>query len=79
MDEEPMSELPRGPRQPEQIEQPVLRQDMYDVLITPLDYGFIVKVGCKRFALESRENLIRELTAYINNPGETVRGWREKL
>jgi len=56
-------------------EQPVLRQNMYDISITPLDFGFIVKVGCKRFAIESKDRLINELTHYINNPSEAYKDW----
>ena len=43
----------------------------YNVQISQLDYGYVVNVGCKSFAVETPEKLLKYITEYINNPGET--------
>jgi len=44
---------------------------MYDMSITALDFGYIVSVGCKRFALPNKKALIEKLAEYINDPSGT--------
>jgi len=43
----------------------------HDVIITALDYGYRVKVGCKEFAMSSKEDLISKLAMYLRDPGAT--------
>lgn len=56
-----------------------IRQDRYDpmhcVNIRPLNYGFIVEVGCQTFAIEKVEDLISRLSAYLTNPNEVTGNW----
>ena len=41
----------------------------YNILIRPTpNDGFIVEVGCAKFAYAGNEQLIRDLTAYFENP-----------
>lgn len=47
------------------------RNILREVQITPLDTGFIVKVGCQSVAISSKAKLIEELTKYYINPSET--------
>ena len=42
--------------------------EKYDVQIQELDYGYMVRVGCKSFAIENKETLLSMITKYINNP-----------
>ncbi len=48
---------------------------MRGIFIDPLNYGFIVKIGCQKFAIETKERLIEKLTEYINNPQDVERKW----
>lgn len=41
-----------------------------EINIRPLDYGFIINVGCQTVAIESKQDLIKYLTEYIQNPLE---------
>lgn len=44
---------------------------MRPIEIRPLDFGYAVTVGCQTLAIETKEQLIAKLTAYIINPAET--------
>lgn len=48
---------------------------MRGILIEPLNYGFVVKIGCQRFAIETKERLLEKLTEYINNPMDVEKKW----
>lgn len=65
------TESPRGLVAGEAIQtipsKPFIRQ----ISIEPLDYGFIVRVGCQTMAIEDKGTLIGKLSEYINNPIET--------
>lgn len=39
-----------------------------EITITPLDYGFVLKVGCKTIALDSPQKLLFGLKKYLANP-----------
>lgn len=43
--------------------------------IEELDRGFIVSVGCHRFAISSKEEMIEKLLQYINEPQATEVKW----
>lgn len=42
-----------------------------EINITQLDYGYIVKVGCKTFALDTPDKIIFALKQYFRNPENT--------
>lgn len=44
----------------------------WQVTINTLDNGFILGVGCKSFAIESKERMLKLLYDYFTNPKETV-------
>lgn len=44
----------------------------WQVTIGTLDNGFVVGVGCKSFAIESKERMLKLLNDYFTNPKETV-------
>jgi hypothetical protein len=48
---------------------------MHHVNIRPLNYGFIVEVGCQTFAIERVEDLISKLSAYLTTPNEVAGIW----
>ena len=43
--------------------------------IEQLDYGYVVQVGCQRFAVETHKKVINALNEYMANPDETQRKW----
>lgn len=43
---------------------------MREISINPLDNGYVVRVGCQSFAVMTKEDLIKKLIAYIQNPDE---------
>ena len=50
----------------------------YNILIEPSgNNGFIVTVGCGRFAFQNPKGLLSCLTEYLNNPEELERAYNE--
>jgi len=47
------------------------------ITIEQLNHGYVVKVGCQTFAIESATHLISKLEAYITNPAKTEQKWQE--
>lgn len=43
--------------------------------IEELNYGYIVRVGCHNFAIETKAQLIAQLSAYIQDPAITEKKW----
>lgn len=48
-----------------------------EIKIEQLNYGYIVKVGCSSFAIETAERLIEKLSEYIKEPQATESKWRK--
>lgn len=46
--------------------------------IDPLDYGYIVKVGCQTCAIESKSDLIKYLTEYLSDPLKVEEKYNQK-
>lgn len=46
-----------------------------EVVIKPLDSGFLVNVGCQSAAVETTEKLLYTLKAYFENPNEFETQW----
>lgn len=44
---------------------------IYRIMITAVDFGYVVEVGCKKFAISKTELLVSLLTDYLSNPLET--------
>lgn len=49
-----------------------------EINISPLNSGFMVRVGCQTVAVEKSETLITMLTKYLNNPSEFEKKWYSK-
>lgn len=47
----------------------------HKITIEPLDYGYLVSVGCQKLAVESSEKLVKKLGEYLANPGEVQGKW----
>lgn len=45
-----------------------LKQRIREIVINPVDSGFVVRVGCQTIAVESSASLISRLSAYISEP-----------
>ena len=43
--------------------------------IEQMDYGYIVRVGCQTFAVETIEKVINNLVDYLQDPGKTEQEW----
>ena len=43
--------------------------------IEELNHGYIVRVGCHNFAIETKAQLIAQLSAYIQEPALTEKKW----
>lgn len=43
--------------------------------IEQLNHGYIVRVGCHSFAIETKAQLIAQLSAYIQEPALTEEKW----
>jgi hypothetical protein len=42
-----------------------------EINISPLNTGFVVRLGCQTLAITSSKQLLEELTKYFENPAET--------
>jgi hypothetical protein len=65
------------------IEERAVQQDLfyvenYEIRIETLEYGYVLAVGCKRFAITDKETLLSMLTKYINNPAELQKQYQNK-
>jgi hypothetical protein len=58
-------------------EEPRLRSKnkIRDVVIKQLDHGYIVKVGCQSFAIETPERITTALGDYLKDPSNTENNW----
>ncbi len=45
------------------------------ITIEQLDFGYIAKVGCQTFAIETIEKLMTNLTAYLQDPSVIENNW----
>jgi hypothetical protein len=52
---------------------------MRNVTITAVMNGFTVQVGCQTLVFNTREELLRELDAYLADPKETERRYRQRF
>ncbi len=50
----------------------------HEIRIETLEYGYVLAVGCKRFAISNKETLINMLTKYFNNPEELQKQFHNK-
>ena len=50
----------------------------HEIRIETLEYGYVLAVGCKRFAITDKETLLNMLTKYINNPAEIQKQYHTK-
>lgn len=48
---------------------------MREVEIVEIDHGYIVSVGCQKFAIGTKSELIAKLTEYILEPKKTELNW----
>jgi hypothetical protein len=77
----------RGELEPVGYDQPMPMEDepmlmgaksknkILTINIEQLDYGYVVQVGCQRFAVETHKKVINALNEYMANPDETQRKW----
>ena len=45
------------------------------IRINPLDYGYLVEVGCQSFAIEDIDKLTKYLTLYLKSPNSIENSW----
>jgi hypothetical protein len=45
------------------------------IVITALDYGYEVQVGCQKFAIEDSGRMLDMLKLYLKNPGSVEKKW----
>ena len=51
----------------------------WDLSIEHLDYGVIVRIGCKRLAFSSAEEATTEVTMWMTDPKSALNKWFKKL
>lgn len=56
---------------------PKTQKNIRDIQITQLDHGYVVVVGCQRFAIDNSSALIAKLAEYICQPAATEQKWSE--
>jgi len=60
------------PEQPQEINQ---KPKIREMSIKQLDLGYVVRVGCQEFAIETSEKLLVALGAYMKDPQGTEKAW----
>jgi hypothetical protein len=50
----------------------------FEIRVEILEVGYVIAVGCKRFAISNKETLINMLTKYFNNPEELQKQFHDK-
>lgn len=50
----------------------------HNINIRPLNYGFVVTVGCQEFAVEDHKKMLEIIGKYLENPNEMEKKWMEK-
>ncbi len=50
----------------------------YNIDIEFLDVGATVRVGCKQIAYADLQQMLIDLSAYVNNPAETIKLMQEE-
>jgi len=51
----------------------------WDMSIEHLDYGVIVRIGCKKLAFSSTEEAMTEVTMWMTDPKSALKKWFKKL
>ena len=51
------------------------RSKAREINIQPMNYGFVVIVGCQTFVFETAEKMLTNLTAYLADPDVMERAW----
>lgn len=65
-----------APRQMEAVaENPRQSNQVREIGITQLNRGYVVRVGCHTFAIETASGLIAKLNEYILDPQKTEDKW----
>lgn len=49
----------------------------HEIRVNPMDHGYLVQVGCKSFAIESKDKLLTYLAMYIDSPEATTKKYME--
>lgn len=49
-----------------------------DITIESLDHGYIVRVGCQRFASEDAEKMLKLIGTYLEDPNGVEQKWFKK-
>jgi hypothetical protein len=62
---------------PSPPEEPPFNLQNFSIGIRPLDYGYVLDIGCKSFAFESREKMMANLNAYLADPARAQKQWNE--
>lgn len=58
-----------------QDEQTIQNPPYREVFISPLNVGFVLKVGCQSIAVENKDDLVKYLTKYFDNPVQTEKDY----
>ena len=54
---------------------PEVQRVAREISIIPLNHGFMVRIGCQSFAIESIDKLTSLLNRYLTNPAKTEESW----
>jgi hypothetical protein len=57
------------------IDDPSVRTKARDINIQPMNYGFVVRVGCQTFVFETAEKMMANLGSYLADPEAVERAW----
>ena len=70
----PMEDCER-PRPMQLEEEPMYPVKAREINIQPMDFGYVVRIGCQSFAIESIDKLITNLNEYLKDPNKTEKSW----
>lgn len=71
-----LEEAKCGQEPTRQVLEEVVPDTLRQIRISELNNGFVVEVGCKSFAIETKARLITLLASYIQEPRATEEKYR---
>lgn len=77
----PQPDMVMGPRQQiagnAEVQAPTMppQNIARGIQIQPINHGFLVKINCQEFAVESKEALLHRLGLYLSDPNKVEQDW----
>jgi hypothetical protein len=76
-DDRPQQECCDGIEGPRGLYDQKMPSKARSITIEQMDFGYIVRVGCQTFAIESASKVVTNLIEYLQDPGKVEMEWNK--